>query len=420
MSKNKIKIQLKDLNQISISQNRSECENNIPTVSNHSECSQRSHSEKPKISIAKKPVGIKKNNIQGLIDLRDYHNKLQIKNDKPNKTLIIDVMNNLVDYTEEIIKNTSGDEKKKNQFRVTQFRKAIVSLKTYPYDIVSGQEAKKLDNIGTGIADRIDEILKTGTLSELVEKTTVDLNVQIINQLTTVTGIGEANAKKFIEMGVVSVDDLQNKANQGTIKITHHMQVGLKYYKDLQIKIPFDEVAELSQTMKSCILKIHPNVLIEVCGSHRREKIMSGDIDVLITNPNIRSDDDLIKSKIHYLKDIVKELREIGFIIDDLTSQGDTKYMGVCMHPKVKIGRRIDIRFVTYESYPCALLYFTGSMMTNKLMRTIALEKGYTLNEYGLYHFVNMVKGNKIIVNSEKDIFDKLGIVYLEPNEREI
>ena len=94
--------------------------------------------------------------------------------------------------------------------------------------------------------------------------------------------------------------------------------------------------------------------------------------------------------------------------------------MGVCRHQIAQIGRHIDIRFVPYNSYHSSLLYFTGSMMTNKLMRTIALEKGYTLNEYGLFRYSNGQKGEKIITPSEKHIFDVLGIQYLEPEEREI
>ena len=93
-----------------------------------------------------------------------------------------------------------------------------------------------------------------------------------------------------------------------------------------------------------------------------------------------------------------------------------TKYMGFC---KLKKGKpmRIDIRYVSYKSYYPALLYFTGSGEYNKKMRGVAESLGYLLNEYGLYK----LDGNKkklINVKSEKDIFDKLGMEYLEPEKR--
>jgi DNA polymerase/3'-5' exonuclease PolX len=134
-----------------------------------------------------------------------------------------------------------------------------------------------------------------------------------------------------------------------------------------------------------------------------------------MTTQNIMTEEDLIQSRVHYLKEIVKELKKIGFIVDDLTTQGDTKFMGVCKHPTIKIGRRIDIRLVTFDSFYPALLYFTGSMELNRKMRTVALQKGLTLNEYGLYR-----GETKIVVHSEKEIFDLLNLVYLEPKERDI
>ena len=125
-------------------------------------------------------------------------------------------------------------------------------------------------------------------------------------------------------------------------------------------------------------------------------------------------------SRVNHLKAITDALRQSGFIVADLTSKGRSKYMGVCVHPAVKIGRRLDIRFVAYDSYFPSLLYFTGSKRLNVLMREIALEKGYTLNEYGLYRFKNGIKGEKLKAGSEKAIFALLGIRYLSPIDRDL
>ena len=360
-------------------------------------------------------------NSSGLIDLKHYYLQTKKGHSKSSgKTLIIEVLTKLVEHTENKMQHTTGEERKKNQIRSNQFKKAIVTLQTHAYEITSGTQAKKLDGIGNGIASRIDEILKTGTLTELTENIVTDEKTQIMNELMTVTGIGESYAKKFTEMGVTGINDLIDKVGSNQVKITHHMQIGLLFYHDFQKKIPYDEIVELSKMMKSAIWNIYPNIIIEVCGSHRRKKNLSGDIDVLVSDPNIQSDEDLIKSQVHYLKNIVSHLKEVEFLIGDLTSLGNTKYMGVCQHPTIQIARHIDIRFVPYNSYHSALLYFTGSPMTNKLMRTIALEKGYTLNEYGLFRYCNGEKGEKIITSSEKHIFTILGIQYLEPEEREI
>ncbi len=357
----------------------------------------------------------------GLIDLKLYHITKHAKAAKkiPPKELIIQVLSQLVEHTELIINDSVGEERTKHQYRSAQFQKAIETIREFEGEITSGTQAKQLKGIGKGIGDRIDEIIKTGTLKELKFTAPVDAKTAVLTELTSVTGIGDANAKKFYDAGIRSVAELKQKWEAGQIKLTHHMQVGLKYYEEFQLKIPFKEIAELGQTLKTCVAAISPDLVVEICGSHRRKKEFSGDLDVLITHTQIKTEDDIMQSKEFYLKKIVAQLREAKFIIDDLTSQGNSKYMGVCTHPEVKKGRRIDIRFVHYEAFFPALLYFTGSMTLNKLMRSVAIDKGYTLNEYGLYQGTPENKGDKVLTLSEKAIFDHLGIMYLEPTERE-
>ena len=61
-------------------------------------------------------------------------------------------------------------------------------------------------------------------------------------------------------------------------------------------------------------------------------------------------------------------------------------------------------------------------MIVNEWNRTIALERGYTLNEYEICPFDDITgeKGNAIPVHSEKDIFDVIGLDYREPYERDL
>lgn len=107
-------------------------------------------------------------------------------------------------------------------------------------------------------------------------------------------------------------------------------------------------------------------------------------------------------------------------LVDNLTDfDNKTKYMGFSKLSRKPV-RRVDVRFVPYESYYYALLYFTGSYQLNTQMRIISKQKGYKLNEYGLFKIKEdgTVSNRKIKVKSEKDIFKKLGMDYLEPNQR--
>jgi DNA polymerase/3'-5' exonuclease PolX len=95
-------------------------------------------------------------------------------------------------------------------------------------------------------------------------------------------------------------------------------------------------------------------------------------------------------------------------------------YMGFCKYNNYPI-RRIDIRYIPYDSLPTAMLYFTGPYELNTKMRASAKKRGMLLNEYGLFLFdknKNEV-GAPIKINSEKDVFTILGMDYLIPSERE-
>ena len=65
------------------------------------------------------------------------------------------------------------------------------------------------------------------------------------------------------------------------------------------------------------------------------------------------------------------------------------------------------------------MLYFTGSGEFNKSMRSFALKKGYTINEYGIYKLkADGTKGFRIKTETEADIFKVLKLDYLEPEDR--
>jgi DNA polymerase/3'-5' exonuclease PolX len=80
------------------------------------------------------------------------------------------------------------------------------------------------------------------------------------------------------------------------------------------------------------------------------------------------------------------------------------------------IHRRIDIRYFPANCYWCGVLYFTGDSLLNQEMRRIAIEKDLKLSEYCLA--TREGTGPALLVACEKDVFDHLGMKFLEPSER--
>jgi DNA polymerase/3'-5' exonuclease PolX len=368
--------------------------------------------------------------------------------------VIIENFNKLIKQTEEecFQLKEAGNKKDANvcSFKVRNYKKALDVIKSLSQEIKLADQLKGIPSIGKGTLARISEILETGKLAELKTSSSTKKSSKLdeINKLQLITGIGPKGAHKLYD-NKYTLDKLLNELHQATegndprdisieqiiekaeemdlyIKdMTHHQLVGLKYFHDIVERIPRTEMIKIETKLKKYIEKIDADLVITICGSYRRGKDTSGDIDILITHPNLETQEDIDKDGENYLINIIKKLSKSGLLVDHLTALGTTKYMGVCRLSKKHKGRRIDIRFVARDDYAPALLYFTGSKTFNQKMRAEALKKGYTINEYGIYkleqkngNFIHK-KGKKIVVKSEKDIFDLIGMEYLKPEDRD-
>jgi DNA polymerase (family 10) len=143
------------------------------------------------------------------------------------------------------------------------------------------------------------------------------------------------------------------------------------------------------------ILKSMPQVLdVETAGSLRRGKVTVHDIDILVSSKNP-------KQFAHKLSEASFWKRMIG--------KGETKVSGIID------GFQCDIRVVAPKSFGAALVYFTGSKGFNIYLRKIAIAKKLKLNEYGLFD----VRGKMIAGKTEEEVFKKLDVEYLTPEQRE-
>lgn len=335
------------------------------------------------------------------------------KNDK-----IIDEFKRLVksvSYDIDHDKNTN--ERTKNIFRLKQFSNALEILKKYDKVIKSGSDLKNIRGIGDGIIKRIDEILESGKLAE-IKSTEQNLEeIESINQLKEVYGIGDKNAYELVtKYKIHSVDELKKAHVDGKVSLNNNVIVGLKYFDTYKQKIPRKDMIKFDKYLQKMARKTDPKLEVIICGSYRRQRDFSNDIDCMILHPDVIKRKDQKSSK--YLLSFIETLRKDKFLLDSLTSDDvETKYMGFCKGTPKSIVRRIDIRYMPYESYYSALLYFTGSGAFNQKMRQEFKKQGFKLNEYGLYK-LDSEKKIRIRLKSEKDVFDILGIPYKSPQER--
>ncbi|VVU94690.1 DNA polymerase beta palm [seawater metagenome] len=351
-------------------------------------------------------------------------------------SVIIKEFSKLVSLIQEQLNDAYLDKNQsdinKHNFRLRQTKSILTKLRKYDIQITleNVNDLLEIKGIGKGAVKRIHEILSTGTLVELEGLEKKDgSKKQVLKELQQVIGIGRSIAVDLLDKyKLKSVEDLISRNKKGEIPLNNKILLGLKYHNIYKMNIPRKEIEESYEFMNRVIKKMNRQLeldknnklKIQICGSFRRGKPLSNDIDVLITkkgtlSKNKKEDAKYLNKFVHKLKKLRSQNNNKPFLIDDMTDKKSTyKYMGFCKF-KDNPPRRIDIIFIPYESYPCALLYFTGSKETSVIMRNKAKEQGWKLNENELYDKVNK---KQIKVKSEEEIFQKLEMEYLNPIDR--
>lgn len=273
-----------------------------------------------------------------------------------------------------------------NIFKANAYQKAITSLSSLKKEIKSTSNVDKLPNIGKSFIEKIDEILKTDKLKQL-NNIKDDPKIESLKELTSVLGIGPITAKKLIDKHkIYSIKQLEKVSTQ---LLNPKQQIGLRYYKDLQKKIPRSEITKFIKCVKSTLPSIY---IIEPAGSYRQGSKYSGDIDIIVSSEKYKTKRSITFSD--PLSKIVKDLYNNNLLLETI-DHGLYKFMGITNNK-----RHIDIRFAPYESLITTIIYFSLGEEKSRDLRKEAKNKGYRLNEWGLY------KGRKRIeINSEKELY---------------
>ena len=74
-------------------------------------------------------------------------------------------------------------------------------------------------------------------------------------KLQKITGIGPAKAQKLLEKGITLKTLLDSVDSDAEIKdmLTHHQILGVKYYHDLEHKIPYEEIQKIEVYLKNML-----------------------------------------------------------------------------------------------------------------------------------------------------------------------
>ncbi|KAF9179254.1 hypothetical protein BGZ51_007034 [Haplosporangium sp. Z 767] len=336
---------------------------------------------------------------------------------------ILEQLTTLMNHYDKI--KTKGS---KEHFKVINYRKAITSIRALDYEIKSKEMALKVDRIGKKMAEKIGECIAFGKIRKLDHLNVDKERSRVETLFRNIYGVGSEKASDWYNLGLRTLDDVRKQPD-----LTKNQIVGLQYYDDLLVRIPRAEVEQIGKVVEDVAKKLHPDIQSQVTGSFRRGKSDCGDIDIVVARPNIDDGGHLYQIMHHILKDLINE----GFLVEHLSLPTYTedmanklkhfKYMGICKLPGEKqVHHHIDILVVPWMHLGSTLLYFTGNDICNRSMRQLASNRGMRLSDKGL--FINVIRdrnrkrvneGQWVAGRTEREVFEYLGIKYLEPHERE-
>src|SRR6266702_4947648 len=264
--------------------------------------------------------------------------------------------------------------KDENPFKIRAYANAARSLETFGGNLADLQDEEavaKIPGIGKAIAAKVKELAATGSLKYL-EELRAEFPAAIL-QLFSISGLGAKKIKALYEqLQVSSIEQLRQACETGRvaqlpgfgettqIKICKAIQERAKHSGYFQ----FGQIAQEAETLKSDLAE-HPDALqVDVAGSYRRRKEIVHDVDLVVATKK---------------PDAITKFFVAHPLVESIIAQGPTK-----SSVRLRSGVQCDLRVVSVAEYPFADAYFTGNKEHNIELRSRALQRGWTLNEYCL------------------------------------
>ena len=260
----------------------------------------------------------------------------------------------------------------------------------------------ELEGVGKSIANSIKEYVETGKISkyeELKKKYPIDFD-----SFRKIRGMGPKRAYTlYKKLGIKTVADLKKALDEGKIqklegfgkKSEEELKKSVESFMNVKNdRLLLGYVIEYANSLVDKLRKSGLFERVEIAGSMRRMRETIGDIDILA-----------ISEKPEVGMDFFSNMDEVKCIV----VKGPTKTT-----VELGIGTTCDIRVLPKESFGAAMQYFTGNKDHNVKLRKIAISKGWKLNEYGLFKGKDSIAGK-----SEEEIYDKLGMDFIQPELRE-
>jgi DNA polymerase (family 10) len=305
--------------------------------------------------------------------------------------------------------------KGQNPFKIRAYVNAARSLETWGGNIadLSNEEVlEKIPGIGKAIAAKIKELVETGSL-KFFDDLRAEFPADIL-ELFSLPGLGAKKIKALHEkLQVSSIAQLHEACVAGRVadlpgfgkttqeKLCRAIDERQKYAGQFQLGKIAGEAEQLQNDLRA-----HPDALhVCIAGSYRRRKEIVRDLDFIVATNSPAE---------------ISEMFVQHPLVESVIAHGPTK-----SSVRLRSGIQCDLRVVTTAEYPFALNYFTGSKEHNVVVRSRALQRGWTLNEYRLGEAGSDRRANRTpqrgvpTIRDEEELYRALDLDYIPPELRE-
>jgi DNA polymerase (family 10) len=306
--------------------------------------------------------------------------------------------------------------KGENVFKVRAYANAARALETYHGDFRQAIEAgtlTKIPGIGKAIAEKIAEFVNTGEIAYFTE-----LKAEFpagLFEIFELQGLGPKKIKILWEqLGVTCIAELKTAIEEGRLatlagfgkKTAENMLKAIEDRTKHAGAFRFGDISAGAELLLNELKELPDVSQVSLAGSYRRRKEVVRDLDYIVATKAPAAVSDFFVQ--HPL-------------VESVIARGPTK-----SSVRLKNGIQADLRVVTNDQYAFALAYFTGSKEHNIAIRSRALARGWTLNEYRLEPVPPKADAKKKIeplpipeVCTEGELHQALGLDYIAPELRE-
>ncbi|MGB9776441.1 MAG: DNA polymerase/3'-5' exonuclease PolX [Anaerolineae bacterium] len=292
-----------------------------------------------------------------------------------------------------------------NPHRIMAYRRAaenIAALSRPLEEIWRAGELDTIPGIGKTLAEKIDELMRTGRL-EAYEKLRAQVPEGVVEMLQ-VPDVGPRKAALFWkQLGITSIAELEGAARAGKLRSLPGMGArseekvlaGIEALKRRSGRIPLGTAWELARALLEPLRELPGVVQAAPAGSLRRMRETVGDLDLLVAAEDPEP--------------VMARFRSLPQVAEVLLS-GPTK-----TSIRTRDGYQADLRVLPPARWGTALQYFTGSQAHNIRLRGLAQDRGLSLSEYA----IKREDGREILCATEEEVYAALGLPLIPPELRE-